>query len=97
MEEGWGKVSSCTINCDCMMMMRMCVRAFVSVSLSARLPSRAYLCMHFLQLIHLLVEREPAATSHNVAYKSELAGYPLIHLSPNEQHTPLTHDKISVK
>lgn len=84
---GWG--SSCTINCDCMMMMmRMCARAFASASLSSRLPSRAYPCKHFLQLMHSLVEREPTATSHNVAYKSEFAGHPLIHPSPNEQHSP---------
>lgn len=101
-----GEVSSCTVDCDCAMMC-MCVRESASVSacmladlrLSACSPCPRPCVYDTRSAAHacLLLQCKPEPTDHNIAYKSEFAVRVLIHPSPNEQHTPLTLDRISVK
>lgn len=79
---GGEEVSSCTINCEYVMMC-MCVRVSASVSacLRLRLRTHAHLpcpCVYFMHFsphtrTHLLLQREPEPTDHNIAYKSEFA------------------------
>lgn len=79
---GGEEVSSCTINCEYVMMC-MCVRVSASVSacLRLRLRTHAHLpcpCVYFMHFFpptrtHLLLQREPEPTDHNIAYKSEFA------------------------
>lgn len=79
--EGVGEVSSCTINCDYVMMC-MCVRVSASVSACLRLrvcthahlpePMCVYF-MHFAAHTRLLLQCKPEPTDHIIAYKSEFA------------------------